>query len=121
MRRAPPERRASRGPARSQTSSTRPFDSPARRSRKKRRADTARPVARAHESFRRTEYFSKQWQELRTRANQNGRPFHALTALELLDTTTKPAVDSLSPRPRSVERVRERGNPSTNYNAKHQT
>src|SRR5947208_5148858 len=71
MRRAPLERQASRGPAPSQTSSTRPFDSPARRSRKKRRADTARPVASAHESFGRTEYFSKQWQELRTRANQN--------------------------------------------------
>src|SRR3989442_8141978 len=71
MRRAPPEWRASRGPAQSQTSSTRSVDSPARRSRKERRADTEGPVPIAHESFGRTECFSKQWQELRTRANQN--------------------------------------------------
>src|SRR5213076_2045495 len=71
MRRAPPERRASRGPTQSQTSSTRPFDIPARRFLKKRRANTARPVASAHESFGRTEYCPNQSQELRTLANLN--------------------------------------------------
>src|SRR5580765_475945 len=70
MRRAPPERRAARGPARSQTSSTRPFDNPAQRFLKKRRANTARPVASTHESFGRTEYCPKQSQELTTIANQ---------------------------------------------------